>query len=79
MHQAVGISIQSLILHQRHVFCRNLLIRFDIAALQDGAGRGRQGRVGAVASGGMVRMTGLFELGMGSSEGGRAAPAVGES
>lgn len=79
MHQAVGISIQSLILHQRHVFGRNFLIRLDIAALQDGAGRGRQARVGTMASGGMVRMTRLFKLGMGSSEGGWAAPAVGES
>lgn len=79
MHQAVGISVQSLVLHQRHVFCRNFLIRLDIAALQDGAGRGRQACVGTVASRGMVRMSGLLKLGMGPSEGWRTAPAVGEA
>lgn len=79
MHQAVGIRIQPLVLHQGHVFCRNLLVRLDVAALQDGAGRGRQACVGSVAGSGMVGMSGLFMLGMGPGEGWRTAPAVGEA
>lgn len=38
MHQAVGISIKTFILQEDHVFARHLLVRFDIAALQDGRG-----------------------------------------
>lgn len=80
MHQAVGIRVQTLILHQHHVLPRHLLIGLDVAALQDGAGRGRQAGVGAMTSP-VVAVLGLLVLGVRSRPGERwgASPAVGEA